>query len=89
MPELCRFYGVVVTMFFEDAGQHNTPHFHARYGTDSASFSLEGDLLAGSLPPKQTKLVVAWAALRRQELEENWFSRKAGGHAFESNPFSP
>ncbi len=86
MPELCRFYGVVVTMFFEDAGQHSTPHFHARYGTDSASFSLEGDLLAGSLPPKQTKLVVAWAALRRQELEENWYLAQSRGACFRIEP---
>ena len=71
MPELCRFYGVVVTMFF---------------GTDSASFSLEGDLLAGSLPPKQTKLVVAWAALRRQELEENWYLAQSRGACFRIEP---
>ena len=82
MPELCRFYGIVITMFYHDAGQRNTPHFHARYGTNSAFFSLEGDLLAGSLPPKQTKLVIAWAALRRQELEENWYLAQNQGACF-------
>ena len=50
MPELSRFYGIVVRMFFND---HNPPHFHAYYGSDEALFAIETlSLVAGRLPPR-------------------------------------
>lgn len=73
-------------MFYNDEGQHHTPHFHAKYGKYRASFGLDGKLLAGALPLKQTKLVVAWAALHEQELEENWYLAQSKGSCFRINP---
>lgn len=72
MPLISHFYGILIRMFFNDTEQHHTPHFHAVYGEYQASFSLNGELLAGDLPIKQQKLVVAWAALHQEELEALW-----------------
>ena len=73
MPELSRFYGIVITMYSEADGNHSLPHIHVRYGNMRAVYSLQGDLLRGKMPSKQHKLVLAWMALHEQELQENWF----------------
>lgn len=56
MPELCRFYGII-RMLFSDIGQHNKPHIHAYYQDYEASVGIDGELLAGSIPVKQLKLI--------------------------------
>ena len=53
-------------------GVHARPHFHARYAGQAASFDLDGELIAGSLPPRARALVVEWAVLHRDELQANW-----------------
>ena len=73
MPELSRFYGIVITMYSEADGNHSLPHIHVRYGNMRAVYSLQGDLLRGKMPSKQHKLVLAWMALHELELQENWF----------------
>lgn len=47
MPELCRFYNIVIKMIYNDNGQHNKPHFHVYYAEYEASVGVDGDLLAG------------------------------------------
>lgn len=70
MPELSRFFGIVVRMYFDD---HPPPHFHASYGDASVVVRIETlTAIAGSLPPRAMGLVVEWAALRQQELREAW-----------------
>lgn len=59
MPELCRFYNIVIKMIYSDDGQHHKPHFHVYFAEYEASVGLDGELLAGSLPVKQLKLVQA------------------------------
>ena len=72
MPTISMFYGIVISMYFEKQGQHHTPHFHARYGDDKAEVDFEGNIIAGSLPPKQAALVKAWALIHQVDLETNW-----------------
>lgn len=72
MPTLIMFCGIVIAMFRELGERHAEPHFHARYGSHRASFDFGGNLIAGSFPGKQRKLVAAWAALHRDELAANW-----------------
>lgn len=73
MPELCRFYSIVIKMVYsDDVQQHHRPHFHVYYGEYEASVSVDGELLAGSLPVKQLKLVQAWAAIHEEELYIAW-----------------
>jgi hypothetical protein len=60
-------------MFFRDIKQHSAPHIHVEYGDSNAVFSiLDGSMLAGTLPPRQTRLVQAWIELRRDELTADW-----------------
>jgi hypothetical protein len=70
MPELSRFFGIVIAMYGND---HGVPHFHAKYGNHRASFSIADlTLLEGHLPPRVTALVLEWAFLHRDELQKNW-----------------
>lgn len=55
MPELSRFYGIIIKMYFNDTQQHHKPHIHAFYGDYEAVVAVDGDLLAGSIPAKQIK----------------------------------
>lgn len=70
MPEISRFFGVVITMYYND---HNPPHFHARYGEQKAVIGIEPlRLLEGSLPPRAIGFVMEWAALHGRELLDDW-----------------
>ena len=70
MPEISRFLGIVIKMFFED---HAPPHFHAVYGNYEAAFSIHSlKMLEGNLPPRVKGLVVEWASLHQEQLMENW-----------------
>lgn len=87
MPEISRFLGIVITMYAEPGGRHKKPHFHARFGENSATFEIpSGDLLIGSLPKSQLRLVEAWAILRRAALEEDWKLLVAGQTPNKINP---
>lgn len=59
MPELSRFYNIVIKMIYNDTTQHNKPHFHVYYNEYEASVGIDGELLAGSLPLKQLRMVQA------------------------------
>ncbi|HUF12657.1 MAG TPA: DUF4160 domain-containing protein [Longimicrobiales bacterium] len=70
MPEISRFFGIVIQMYYQD---HHPPHFHVRYGAERASIAI-GDLaiLSGRLNPRALGLVIEWASLHRTELLEAW-----------------
>lgn len=79
MPEISRFLGIIITMYAESGARHKKPHFHARFGEHNATFAIpSGDLLVGSLPNAQARLVETWVMLRRTELEEDWKLLVAG-----------
>jgi hypothetical protein len=70
MPEISRFFGMVITMYYND---HAPPHFHVRYGQQKALITIETlTLLEGKLKPRALGLVIEWAALYQAELMENW-----------------
>jgi hypothetical protein len=70
MPELCRFYGIIIRMYPTD---HPPPHFHAEYGEYEALIAIaDGEIIAGSLPARAFHLVKDWAGLHRDELEDLW-----------------
>ncbi|OJV18346.1 MAG: hypothetical protein BGO21_22575 [Dyadobacter sp. 50-39] len=72
MPEISRFFGIIIRMFFDD---HNPPHFHVEFQEHRATIDIKSvRLLDGSLPPKQLKQVQAWALLHQQELMENFIN---------------
>ena len=86
MPELSRFYGIVVRMYFDDDQQHSLAHIHVYYGSMDASYSLQGKLLGGKIPPKQEKLLLAWIALHEQELQENRYLANSTGECYRIPP---
>ena len=72
MPEISRFYGIIIYMYSAESPHHHLPHFHARYGEHTAVVALKGDVLAGSLPSGKMKLVLAWAVIHNKELQKAW-----------------
>ena len=70
MPEICRFLGIVIYIYYND---HNPPHFHAEYGKYRAIFSIEDlRLIEGKLPSRVVSLILEWAFLHREELLTDW-----------------
>jgi hypothetical protein len=75
VPEVSRFYGIIISVNYSD---HLPPHFHARYSGNHAAVSLDGRVMAGSLPPRALALVLTWAAQHRDELHADWELARAG-----------
>ena len=87
MPTISMFYGILVSMFFEDTDRHNLPHIHVRYAGQKASISVEdGRVLAGGIPPKQLKMVQAWIEIHKDELFADWELATAGEQPFRIAP---
>jgi len=79
MPELARFFGIIVRMYVEAGGPHHLPHFHVYYGEMIAIYSINPlELVSGALPRRQQRLVEAWAELHQSELLQDW-DRLQGG----------
>lgn len=77
MPEISRFYGIVVKIFF--GNEHNPPHIHAIYGEYIGSINIEtGELITGDLPPRATRLIKEWINQddNKQLLLEIWNTQK-------------
>ena len=70
MPELSRFYGIVIKMYYND---HNPPHFHTEYGGNQMVVDVNTlAVLGGRLAPRATGLVMEWAAQHQDELRHAW-----------------
>ena len=88
MPEVSRFFGIVVKMMYMDDEQHHKPHVHVIYGEHKASLGIDGELLAGSLPVRQYRIVSGWLALHEDELYKNWNLAVAGKPFGKVDPLS-
>ncbi|MGD8753356.1 MAG: DUF4160 domain-containing protein [Anaerolineales bacterium] len=70
MPEISRFFGIIITMYYRD---HQPPHFHVRYGEQKAIIAIETlSLLRGRLSPRVFGMVMEWASEHQEELQRNW-----------------
>jgi hypothetical protein len=70
MPELSRFYGIVIKMFFAD---HTPPHFHAQYEEQEALIDINRlSIISGKLSPRALGLVMEWASIHQAELKIEW-----------------
>jgi len=70
VPEICRFYGIVIKMFWND---HDPPHFHAEYGDHLALIDIRTlAVIDGTLPARALGLTIEWAAARRDVLMVSW-----------------
>jgi len=70
MPEVSRFFGIVIRMYYDE---HNPPHFHAIYAGIEAQVGIDPIVvLEGKLPNRGMSMVLEWAALHQRELMRNW-----------------
>ena len=70
MPEISRFFGIVITIYYKE---HGLPHFHAKYTGQTGVFSIQDlQLIEGHLPKRVIALVLEWAFEHRDELMQNW-----------------
>ena len=81
MPEICRFLGLVIYMFYNE---HNPPYFHADYDDFSVMIDIKtGDPIKGDFPRRQLNFLKRWCNMHQEELLENWNKAKSG------QPFNP
>ena len=69
MPEISRFYGLVIYMFFNE---HNPLHFHAKYQEYEPIIEIETGMIRGEFPRRALKMVFDWLDILKAELLENW-----------------
>jgi hypothetical protein len=87
MPTISMFYGILVSIFFEDNDRHHLPHIHVRYSGEKASISIvDGNILAGSIPAPQLKMVQAWIEIHKDELYADWELAVSGEEPFRIAP---
>lgn len=84
MPEISRFYGIIIKMFSDE---HNPPHFHAEHAGRKATFSIEtGQMIQGNMPQNKAALVTAWAIIHKKDLMKNWETLAEGSGAEKISP---
>jgi hypothetical protein len=70
MPELSRFYGIIIRMFY---GDHAPPHFHAAYQGEEIQVNINTlEVMEGDMAWRARALVLEWAELHRAELRQAW-----------------
>ncbi len=76
MPIISSFFGIVIRMFYRE---HGVPHFHAEYQGQQATFTFDGETLAGIIHSRTAvRLIKEWCLAHRVELEANWHRVTAG-----------
>ena len=69
MPEISRFLGIVIAMYYDD---HVPPHFHAKYGEFEVTVDIGSGAIHGHFPRRALKHVLEWYELHQDELREDW-----------------
>jgi hypothetical protein len=86
MPTISMFFGIIIRMYYAP-GEHSPPHFHAYYNEHRTTVDIRiCEIIEGNLPSRQTKLVLAWAELHKDELMANWRLVMNGEEPFKINP---
>nr|VFK20373.1 MAG: protein of unknown function (DUF4160) [Candidatus Kentron sp. LPFa]VFK34677.1 MAG: protein of unknown function (DUF4160) [Candidatus Kentron sp. LPFa] len=84
MPEISRFFGIIIRMFYDE---HNPPHLHAEYAGGKAIFDFQGNTIKGDLKSRTaTKLVREWIDMHISELGDDW---KLAGRNQQLNRIEP
>jgi hypothetical protein len=69
MPEISRFYGIIITMNYRE---HNPPHFHAIYQDYEISVDIQTGLVNGQMSKRALKMIFEWLDLHKEELLQDW-----------------
>jgi hypothetical protein len=76
MPVISTFFGIMIRMFYRE---HGIPHFHAEYQGQQATFTFDGEALAGTISSRTAlRLIKEWAIAHNAELEGNWTKARDG-----------
>ena len=85
MPTICIFRGIKIYMNWRE---HQPPHFHAKYGGEEVVIGInDAEVLEGSIPSKQLKLLLGWTVLHQDELMDNWKLAEQKQDLFQIAPF--
>ena len=80
------FYGIIIRMQSEHGGKHHLPHIHVICGEEESVFSLEGELIEGTISTSKKKLVEAWIEIHKEELMADWKLLDEGEQSFKIEP---
>jgi hypothetical protein len=69
MPEISRFYGIVIYMNYND---HNPPHFHARYKDQEVIVEIQTGDIEGKMSKRAITMLFEWTEKYKDELFDNW-----------------
>ena len=69
MPEICRFLGIIIRMYYRD---HAPPHFHAEYGEYEITVEIITGVVSGKFPRRALNAVMEWYELHKDELLKDW-----------------
>jgi hypothetical protein len=83
MPEISRFYGLIILMNFRD---HSPPHFHVWYGDYKIIFNINDGLVIGQMPKRALKMIFEWFDLHKDELLEDWNLAQKGDTLINIDP---
>ena len=83
MPEISRFYGIIIGMYNVD---HNPPHFYVRYNDYRATIDIQTGEVEGRLPRRVLNMVYEWLDLHKEELIANWQRMEKGEMMVEIKP---
>jgi len=84
MPEISRFFGIIIRMYYDD---HAPPHLHAEYEGRKVLLDFQGNILRGALKSKTAlRLVREWIDVHTAELQEDWELARARRELKKINP---
>jgi len=69
MPEISRFLGIVISIYYNE---HSPPHFHAEYGEYQITVEIESGIVNGKFPRRALNAVLEWYVLHKEELMQDW-----------------
>lgn len=85
MPEISRFYGLIILMNFKD---HAPPHFHVWYGDFKAIVSIQDGIVKGEMPLRALKMIAEWLEIHRDELMADWHLAQSGNALHKIEPLN-
>lgn len=86
MPTISMFFGIIVRMYYAPK-EHNPPHIHVYFQDSKAVIAiLTGDYIDGKLATKQSRLIMAWIEIHRDELIADWELCQNGEKPFSIEP---
>lgn len=81
------FYGIIVSLYYFDNNQHNTPHIHVKYQENEVVVNImTSEIIKGTIPANKLKLVSAWMEIHRDELIADWSLAIQGEEVFKIDP---